>query len=130
MKKLRSKMTTEELAECLGVAKQTVNRWIREQNWKTEKFPGVKGGRARLIHIDAGVREFILNIPAFRKIPEFYQAEEPVAEYTHVVRSHACRQIISALDNMSPAEQEKLALFLSREGIRSFLTRLCIDESE
>ncbi|WP_213133692.1 MerR family transcriptional regulator [Citrobacter sp. FP75] len=130
MKKLRSKMTTEELAECLGVAKQTVNRWVREQNWKTEKFPGVKGGRARLIHIDAGVREFILNIPAFRKTPEFYQAEEPVAEYTHVVRSHACRQIISALDNMSPAEQEKLALFLSREGIRSFLTRLGIGESE
>ncbi|MFS9433303.1 putative DNA-binding transcriptional regulator [Citrobacter sp. C348] len=130
MKKLRSKMTTEELAECLGVAKQTVNRWIREQNWKTEKFPGVKGGRARLIHIDAGVREFILNIPAFRKIPEFYQAEESVAEYSHVIRSHACRQIISALDNMSPAEQEKLALFLSREGIRSFLTRLGIDESE
>lgn len=123
-------MTTEELAECLGVAKQTVNRWIREQNWKTEKFPGVKGGRARLIHIDASVREFILNIPAFRKTPEFYQAEESVAEYSHVIRSHACRQIISALDNMSPAEQEKLALFLSREGIRSFLTRLGIDESE
>ncbi|MBF0086694.1 putative DNA-binding transcriptional regulator, partial [Escherichia coli] len=27
MKRLRNKMTTEELAECLGVAKQTVNRW-------------------------------------------------------------------------------------------------------
>ena len=123
-------MTTEELADCLGVAKQTVNRWIREQNWTTEKFPGVKGGRARLIHIDAGVREFILNIPAFRKIPEFYQAEEPVAEYTHVVRSHACRQIISTLDNMSPTEQEKLWQFISREGIRNFLARLGIDESE
>ncbi|MEG0802564.1 MAG: putative DNA-binding transcriptional regulator, partial [Citrobacter sp.] len=108
----------------------TVNRWIREQNWKTEKFPGVKGGRARLIHIDAGVREFILNIPAFRKTPEFYQAEEPVAEYTHVVRSHACRQIISTLDNMSPTEQEKLWQFISREGIRNFLARLGIDESE
>lgn len=45
-------MTTEELAECLGVAKQTVNRWIREKGWKTEKFPGVKGGRARLILVD------------------------------------------------------------------------------
>ncbi|HEL3917155.1 TPA: putative DNA-binding transcriptional regulator, partial [Escherichia coli] len=41
MKRLRNKMTTEELAECLGVAKQTVNRWIREKGWKTEKFPGV-----------------------------------------------------------------------------------------
>lgn len=38
MKRLRSKMTTEELADCLGVAKQTVNRWIREQKWETEKF--------------------------------------------------------------------------------------------
>ena len=130
MKKLRSKMTTEELAECLGVAKQTFNRWIREQNWTTEKFPGVKGGRARLIHIDSGVRTFLLNVPAFRKAPEFYQAEEPLAEYTHVVRSHACRQIISALDNMSPTEQEKLAMYISREGIRNFLIRLGIDESE
>ena len=90
-------MTTEELAECLGVAKQTVNRWIREQNWTTEKFPGVKGGRARLIHIDSSVRAFLLNIPAFRKVPEVYQAEEPLAEYTHVVRSHeigraSCRE--------------------------------------
>ena len=74
-------MTTEELADCLGVAKQTVNRWIREQNWTTEKFPGVKGGRARLIHIDSSVRTFLLNIPAFRKVPEIYQAEEPLAEY-------------------------------------------------
>ena len=58
-------MTTEELAECLGVAKQTVNRWIREKGWKTEKFPGVKGGRARLILVDTQVCEFIQNTPAF-----------------------------------------------------------------
>ncbi|KDA70897.1 DNA binding, excisionase family domain protein, partial [Escherichia coli 2-005-03_S3_C2] len=56
-------MTTEELAECLGVAKQTVNRWIREKGWKTEKFPGVKGGRARLILVDTQVCEFIQNTP-------------------------------------------------------------------
>ncbi|MDA8481117.1 putative DNA-binding transcriptional regulator [Citrobacter sp. Awk 4] len=130
MKRLRSKMTTEELAECLNVAKQTVNRWIREQNWKTEKFPGVKGGRARLIHIDASVREFILNIPAFRKTPAFYQLEEPLAEYEHFTHSHAYRQIVDALDNMSSTEQEKLAQLLSREGIRGFLARLNIDESQ
>lgn len=130
MKKLRSKMTTEELAECLGVAKQTVNRWIREQNWTTEKFPGVKGGRARLIHIDAGVREFLLNIPAFRNHAPLYQVEEPLAEYNHVVRSHAYRQIMDAVENMTSAEQEKLAIFISREGIRNFLARLGIDESQ
>ncbi|POT59946.1 hypothetical protein C3432_04380 [Citrobacter amalonaticus] len=130
MKRLRSKMTTEELAECLGVAKQTVNRWIREQHWETEKFPGVKGGRARLIHIDDHVREFILNIPAFRNHSALYQAEETLAEYNHVVRSHAYRQIMDAVENMTSAEQEKLAMFISREGIRNFLARLGINESE
>lgn len=78
---------------------------------KTEKFPGVKGGRARLIHIDASVREFILNIPAFRKLPAFYQAEEAFAEYANAAHSHAYRQIIDAVENMSAQEQEKLALF-------------------
>lgn len=59
-------MTTEELANSLGVARQTVNRWIRQQGWKTEGINGVKGGRARLIHIDARVKEHIMNLPAIR----------------------------------------------------------------
>ncbi|HFZ8994338.1 TPA: YfeC-like transcriptional regulator [Citrobacter freundii] len=128
MKRLRSKMTTEELAECLGVARQTVNRWIREQGWHTEKYPGVKGGRARLVHIDPHVREFILNIPAIRSQAARSQLEEPLAEYNHTIRTHAHRQIMDAVDNMSAEEQEKLAQFLAREGIRGFLLRLGIDE--
>ncbi len=123
-------MTTEELAQCLGVARQTVNRWVREQKWETEKFPGVKGGRARLVHIDSRVQEFILNIPAFRNHYAFYQAQEPLAEYKPGARSHAYRQIVDAVENMSATEQEKLAMFLSREGIRSFLARLGIEESQ
>lgn len=71
-------MTTEELAECLGVAKQTVNRWIREKGWKTEKFPGVKGGRARLILVDTQVCDFIQNTPAFHNTPMLLEAEEPL----------------------------------------------------
>ena len=90
MKRLRNKMTTEELAECLGVAKQTVNRWIREKGWKTEKR---------------------------------------IAEYAPGARAPAYRQIINAIDNMTDIEQEKVAQFLSREGIRNFLARLDIDES-
>ncbi len=77
-------MTTEELAECLGVAKQTVNRWIRRKGWKTEKFPGVKGGRARLILVDTQVCEFIQNTPAFHNTPMLLEAEEPLAEYAPV----------------------------------------------
>ncbi|CTV62726.1 putative regulatory protein [Escherichia albertii] len=122
-------MTTEELAECLGVAKQTVNRWIREKGWKTEKFPGVKGGRARLILIDTQVCAFIQNTPAFHNTPMLLEAEEPLAEYAPGIRTPAYRQIISAIDNMTHVEQEKVAQFLSREGIRNFLSRLDIDES-
>ena len=90
-------MTTEELAECLGVAKQTVNRWIREKGWKTEKFPGVKGGRARLILVDTQVCEFIQNTPAFHNTPMLMEAEERIAEYAPGARAPAYRQIINAL---------------------------------
>ena len=107
-------MTTEELAECLGVAKQTVNRWIREKGWKTEKFPGVKGGRARLILVDTQVCEFIQNTPAFHNTPMLMEAEERIAEYAPGARAPAYRQIISAIDNMTHSEQEKVAQFLSR----------------
>ena len=120
-------MTTEELAECLGVAKQTVNRWIREKGWKTEKFLGVKGGRARLILVDTQVCEFIQNTPAFHNTPMLLEAAEPLAEYAPGIRTPAYRQIISAIDNMTHSEQEKVAQFLSREGIRNFLARLDID---
>ncbi|WP_284143165.1 YfeC-like transcriptional regulator [Escherichia coli] len=44
-------------------------------------------------------------------------------------RAPAYRQIINAIDNMTDIEQEKVAQFLSREGIRNFLARLDIDES-
>lgn len=87
-------MTTEELAECLGVAKQTVNRWTREKGWKTEKFPGVKGGRARLILVDTQVCEFIQNTPAFHNTPMLMEAEERIAEYAPGARAPAYRQII------------------------------------
>ena len=62
--------------------------------------------------------------------PMLLEAEEPLAEYAPGIRTPAYRQIISAIDNMTHSEQEKVAQFLSREGIRNFLARLDIDESE
>ncbi|MCX0053588.1 YfeC-like transcriptional regulator, partial [Escherichia coli] len=57
------------------------------------------------------------------------EAEERFAEYAPGARAPAYRQIINAIDNMTDIEQEKVAQFLSREGIRNFLARLDIDES-
>ncbi|HDT0971473.1 putative DNA-binding transcriptional regulator, partial [Escherichia coli] len=41
MMKLKDKMTPAELADCLGLARQTINRWVREKQWRTEAIPGV-----------------------------------------------------------------------------------------
>lgn len=122
-------MTTEELAETLGVARQTVNRWVRNNGWKTEGINGVKGGRARLIHIDAQVREHIMNIPAIRKRQTLFQLAETSASYGNGQPVAVLRQITDALEKMTPPEQERLAVLLAREGIEGFLVRLNIHQS-
>ncbi|MFP2165110.1 YfeC-like transcriptional regulator [Enterobacter ludwigii] len=127
MKRFRSKMTTEELAENLGVARQTVNRWIRQQGWKTEGVNGVKGGRARLIHIDARMKEHIMSLPAVRNRQALYHLAEVTSLYSEP--SSTLRPgIIETLENMTHLEQERLDALLKREGIRGFLARLGIAE--
>ncbi|MDU1061308.1 MAG: putative DNA-binding transcriptional regulator [Leclercia adecarboxylata] len=130
MKRLRSKMTTEELADTLGVARQTVNRWVRKNGWKTEGINGVKGGRARLIYIDAQVRAHIMNIPAIRKRQALYQLAESTASYGDAKPVAVLPGIINALENMTLTEQERLETLLTREGIQGFLVRLSIHQPE
>ncbi|MCK7052989.1 YfeC-like transcriptional regulator [Enterobacter roggenkampii] len=129
MKKLWSKMTTEELAESLGVARQTVNRWIRQQGWKTEGLNGVKGGRARLIHVDARVKEHIMNLPAIRNRQAVYHLAEATSAY-NASSANLFPGIIETLESMTAAEQKRLDTFLKREGIHGFLKRLGIAEEE
>ena len=128
MKKLRNKMTTEELADTLGVARQTVNRWIRQKGWKTEGINGVKGGRARLIHIDARVKEHIISLPAIRSRQAIYQLAEAPSLYGESAPSTLLPQIIDSLENMTQSVQERLHVLLKREGIQGFLARLGIAE--
>ncbi|HCD3310810.1 TPA: YfeC-like transcriptional regulator [Enterobacter chengduensis] len=129
MKRLRSKMTTEELAENLGVARQTVNRWIRQQGWKTEGLNGVKGGRARLIHVDARVKEHIMSLPAVRNRQAVYHLAEATTSYNDP-SSNLSQGIIETLESMTPSEQQRLDTLLKREGIRGFLMRLGIAEEK
>lgn len=122
-------MTTEELAESLGVARQTVNRWIRQQGWKTEGLNGVKGGRARLIHIDARVKEHIMSLPAIRNRQAVYHLAEATSAY-NASSANLFPGIIETLESMTAAEQKRLDTFLKREGIHGFLKRLGIAEEE
>ena len=127
IKNLPGKMTTEELALILGVARQTVNRWIRQQAWKTEGLNGVKGGRARLIHVDARVKDYIKRLPAIRSRQAVYLLAEATTAY-HSSPTSLRPGIIETLENMTELEQKRLEDFLKREGIRGFLTRLDIAE--
>lgn len=122
-------MTTEELAESLGVARQTVNRWIRQQGWKTEGLNGVKGGRARLIHVDARVKEHIMSLPAVRNRQAVYHLAEATTSYNDP-SSNLSPGIIATLESMTPSEQKRLDTLLKREGIHGFLVRLGIAEEE
>ena len=122
-------MTTEELAESLGVARQTVNRWIRQQGWKTEGLNGVKGGRARLIHVDARVKEHIMSLPAVRNRQAVYHLAEAMTSYNDP-SSNLSPGIIETLESMTPSEQKRLDTLLKREGIHGFLMRLGIAEEE
>ncbi|TMX24922.1 putative DNA-binding transcriptional regulator, partial [Salmonella enterica subsp. enterica serovar Typhimurium] len=79
--------------------------------------------------IDHEVKEFLYGVPEVRERLSLSLEEEPRADYTPQVHSQPFRQILDAVEKMSPVEQEKLALFLAREGIRNFLARLDIDES-
>lgn len=130
MNTLRNKMTTAELAQCLGIARQTVNRWTREQGWKTETIPGIKGGRARVIHIDQNVRDFLANTTALRQQTPYYQAAEPTQLYASSSDNLALGQIVHALQNLTADEQQRLAQLLVREGIHGFLRRLDIEQTE
>lgn len=128
MKILHNKMTTQELANCVGMAKQTINRWIREQGWETETIPGVKGGRARLIHIDERVREYLANIPALRHLSLSWQLGEPETHYLPQTNDAVWLKIVDTLSMMTPAEKQSLQRLLVREGLSGFLARLNIDD--
>ena len=130
MKTFPAKMSTEELAECTGMTRQTINRWLREQGWQTEPIPGIKGGRARLIFMTPQVLDYLANIPALRHLTADSQIDEPMQSYSVRQDDVLWRQIADVLQNMTPVEQQRLHRLLSREGICGFLSRLGLADDE
>ncbi|PIJ42466.1 YfeC-like transcriptional regulator [Tatumella sp. OPLPL6] len=109
-------MTPEELAQETGYSRQTINKWIKREGWATVAKPGVQGGKARLVHIDQQVTEFLKSVR---------HAAEPRSHYT--VRKDQLTQILlSSVQQMSPDEKAQLTSLLLREGISGILSRLGI----
>jgi len=111
-------LTPEELAREAGLSRQTVNKWIKRENWTTMPKPGVQGGKARLIHIDERVEKFIQSAQTLH---------EPAAIY-NVPADSLTALLLSSLSQMSQAEQQQLAALIVRIGIKGILARLDIAE--
>lgn len=130
MMKLKDKMTAAELAKGLKLTRQTINRWAREQKWRTETIPGIKGGRARLIVIDQAVIDYLANSKEFRGLAIDNQLAEAPVNYFVNDADAVRRQIVETLHLMSRSEQLQLRDLLVREGISGFLSRLGITGAE
>lgn len=113
-------MTPEELAQDTGYSRQTVNKWIKREGWSTQPKPGVQGGKARLIHIDEEVRNFLQSVRHVAEPRPNYQIDkEPLANI-----------FLSTLEQMSIEEKNQLTALLLREGIHGVLSRLGIVNTE
>lgn len=107
-------LTPEELAQQTGFSRQTINKWVKKENWTTAPKPGVQGGKARMIHIDERVKVFLKSTR---------HAAEPHAQY-RVNQNSLPALLITSLQQLSNDEQDKLAAMLLREGIQGILQRL------
>jgi hypothetical protein len=109
-------MTPEELALMTGYSRQTINKWVRKEEWETSPRPGVQGGKARLIHVDERVKNFILSAQRMAEDAANYRATDASLESL----------ILNSLKEITPAEHRQMTSFLLREGISGLLLRLGI----
>jgi len=116
---IKERMTPEELARLTGYSRQTINKWVRKEGWETSPKPGVQGGKARLVHVDDQVREFILSAQ---------RDSNETSSYSQIAINDAAFDalLISLAKEMTDAEQKQLTSLLLREGIAGLLQRLGI----
>ena len=113
---LKERMTPEEIANLTGFSRQTINKWVRKEGWQTSPRPGVQGGKARLVHVNEQVREFIRNAQRVAETPSPYSVAETDLEPL----------LLTLCKEMTHREQKQLMSLLLREGITGLLNRLGI----
>ncbi|QIX96890.1 YfeC-like transcriptional regulator [Cedecea sp. FDAARGOS_727] len=117
---LKERMTPEELADMTGYSRQTINKWVRKEKWTTSPKPGVQGGKARLIHINEQVREFINSARRVTDTNVRYSVNDTSLE----------NLLLNSVQQMSESEQHKMSAMLLRDGIAGLLKRLGIRDNE
>ena len=114
---IKERMTPEELALLTGYSRQTINKWVRKEGWITSPKPGVQGGKARLVHVNEKVRDFIRSARRATETPE-------LPDTYHEGSLHAL--LLTLANEMTPEEQKQMTSLLLREGITGLLQRLRI----
>lgn len=114
---IKELMTPEELALLTGYSRQTINKWVRKEGWITSPKPGVQGGKARLVHVNEKVRDFIRSARRATETPE-------LPDTYHEGSLHAL--LLTLANEMTPEEQKQMTSLLLREGITGLLQRLGI----
>jgi predicted DNA-binding transcriptional regulator AlpA len=90
---IKERMTPEELARLTGYSRQTINKWVRKEGWATSPKPGVQGGKARLVHVNDKVRDFIRSA---RRAPD-------VSTLHEIARDNSLSTLLLTLANeMTP----------------------------
>lgn len=119
---LKERMTPEELAMMTGYSRQTINKWVRKEGWETSPKPGVQGGKARLIHVNDQVRNFIRSTQRAADNTGVYSATATDTSLESLLRT--------SLKEMTASEQKQFTSLLLREGIAGLLQRLGIRSAE
>ena len=114
---IKERMTPEELALLTGYSRQTINKWVRKEGWITSPKPGVQGGKARLVHVNEKVRDFIRSARRATETPE-------LPDTYHEGSLHAL--LLTLANELTPEEQKQMTSLLLREGITGLLQRLGI----
>lgn len=113
-------LTPEELAKATGYSRQTINKWIKRENWTTAPKPGVQGGKARVILINDQVKSFLRSTRHAAETPGSYQ----------ITQHSLPTLLLNSIQQMSNNEQAQLTALLLREGVKGVLVRLGINDSE
>ena len=99
-------------------ARPLINGYARKAG---QPKPGVQGGKARLVHVNEQVREYIRNAER----PEG-QGEAPALSGDAPLEV----LLVTLAKEMTPVEQKQFTSLLLREGIIGLLQRLGIRDSK
>ena len=116
----KERMTPDELARLTGYSRQTINKWVRKEGWTTLPKPASGGGKARLVHVNEQVREYIRTLER----PEGQEKRLPFLDAPLEVL------LVTLAKEMTPVEQKQFTSLLLREGIIGLLQRLGIRDSK